>query len=133
MARNTSSDFPVAGRLRLRLVDPLPTGIGIELLQGFCESGSVFAEILLKYASVRADDEGHDTGGAVFRGMCHERKTLGHLAVDDVALCAARGMCSLPLQDMKVIATIRSLNNLPPIVGISLGDRRCHQRPDGAL
>src|SRR5271169_1466994 len=97
--------FRIAGA-RLRLLNLVPGGIRIVSLHLFGQYAGLIPEILLVNDSIAAHDKGHYAGGAVLRRESHERKSVAHLAVYDVALRSARATLSLPRQDTEVITAV---------------------------
>jgi len=109
----------------------MPGGIRIVCLHVLGEKAGLFSEILLIYDSIAPDDKGHYAGRPVLRRESHESKSFSHLAIYDVAFSSARAMFPLQRQDTEVITAVWSESAFP--AGITLSDRRCHQRSDGTL
>src|SRR6516225_7186016 len=99
-------------------VDPPPSAIRVKARHFHADIGGAQAEVLLVDGPLMIDEERHQAGTAVSRGIGHEREPADHVAAHHVVDFAARGVRPLPGENLIVIALIGS----PPLAfdGISL-------------
>src|SRR4051795_7563447 len=84
----------------------LPGRTGVVGGGGAGALGGLGAEVGLEHRAVRADQERHHAGVAVGRGPGEQREAGHHVAVDHVAVGAARRVRPLPGQDAEVVAVV---------------------------
>src|SRR5579863_4287923 len=118
-----------AGCFLRRLFCFLPTGIRIVVLHRFANSLRLLTQIFLIHHALLPHDEGHHARRPVLRRIGHKRETARHLPVHPVILGSARGIFSLPRQDVVVVSAVRSRRSRLAF-SVSLSHRRRHQRPD---
>src|ERR1700716_1766294 len=114
---------------RARHIDLLPGLIRIEQVNALGDAVGTCSEILLVDGTGMIDHEGHDAGISVLRGICDQRESADHLALDDVVERTARRIRSRPLQYPEVIAVIGRRSLASP-VALGRGLRR--ERTEGA-
>src|SRR6266446_2199546 len=93
----------------------LPDLIRIEQVNAICDALGTGSEILLVDGTGMIDHEGHDAGISVLGGICDQRESADHLALDDVVERTARRIRSLPLQYPEVIAVIGRRSLASPV------------------
>src|SRR5262249_26356110 len=101
-----------------RAFHPPPRAIRVKACHVHADIGGAPAEVLLVDGPLMIDDERHQAGNAVSRGIGQEREPADHVAVRHIVDFAAGGVRPLSGENLIVIALIGS----PPLAfdGISL-------------
>ena len=108
---------------------PAPSAIRVKARQFQGDIGGAPAKVLLVDGPLLIDEERHQAGNAVSRGIGHERKPADHVAAHHIVDFAARGVRPLPGENLIVIALIGS----PPLAfdGISFSAAEVANSPSG--
>src|SRR6185503_7825161 len=71
------------------------------------DSGSVFAQVTLVHPAALVDDESHDTRISISGRPGDHGKTANHVAINDVAVFASRGVATLSGEDFEQVSMKR--------------------------
>src|SRR5271165_3220829 len=89
------------------LLNSLPCFIGVEFCHRASDLVGGLAQVLLIHNAILVDDEGHDTGIVVLRGISDHGKATSHLAVDDVVLRGPFRISALSIEHVEVVTVER--------------------------
>src|SRR5579863_8412621 len=107
------------------IFDKAPCFIGIKSAHCSCRLRSGLTKVLLKQDAILVDDEGHNSGIAVLRGIGNKRKSTDHLPIDHVVLCAAWSITCLLIENAEKVAMERHVRIL--LHGVSICGCECSQ------
>ena len=92
--------------LLLSDLDRFPIRIRVVLLHLRNDFGCFGPQVFLEDLALMIDDEGHNAGGAILGGKCHQCEAGNHVAVDDIVIFATGNVATLPGKDAVVIAVV---------------------------